>query len=89
VIGISLLAKIRSHLVDDVRDCWKWASVHWAIIVGGVTTYFAEPSNWSTVASTFYSIPPEYRMFVPPAFGFLVAVVPVLLRVWNQGKKNG
>ena len=88
MIGNGLLAKIRSHLVDDARQCWTWASIHWALLLGAVTTYFSEPSNWSSLASTFYSIPPEYRVFVPPAFGFLVAVIPIALRLWKQGKTN-
>jgi hypothetical protein len=68
---------------------WTFTSVHYVLVLGAITTYFSEPSNWSSLASTFYSIPPEYRGFVPPALGFLVGIVPVVLRLWNQGKKNG
>ena len=29
-----MLNWIKSHLVDDVKDAWKWFSV-WALLVGG------------------------------------------------------
>lgn len=85
--GNSIPAKIRSHLVEDYRRCWKWTTTHVAVVIGLVSAYFAEPSNWSSIASTFYSIPPEYRIIVPPVVGILVAFIPVALRAWKG--KNG
>lgn len=85
------IEKVRSHLVDDVEDCWRWASVHVAIISGGIAAYCADPNNWSGISGTLYSIPAEYRAFIPPALGFVVAFVPIAMRCWKQGTgpKNG
>lgn len=83
-----LLERIRSHMVDDANNAWTWASIHCALIMGVITAYFSEPANWSSLASTFYSVPPEYRAFVPPILGFIVAFIPTALRLWKQGKTN-
>ena len=85
---MDLLAKLRTHLVDDARHCWTWASVHCAVIFGGAAAYCADPNNWSTISSTLYGIPEEYRRFIPAGVGFLVAFVPIALRMWKQGKTN-
>jgi hypothetical protein len=89
VTGSSILARIRSHLVDDVRRVWTWATTYWHLIFGAVTAYCADPSNWSAISSTFYSIPAEYRMFVPYGVGFFIGVIPILLRIWKQPRRNG
>lgn len=77
------------HLVADWRRWWKLWSVQLGLALGALVALFGDPQTWVSIAQDLYSIPPEYRWFVPRIVGFAIGFAPTILRLWNQAKPKG
>ncbi|MPT48239.1 MAG: hypothetical protein E2598_07425 [Sphingobium sp.] len=81
---MKFIERLRSALVDDWRDCWRWLSVQAAIIAGAVAGWAAsEPEQFARMME---ALPPWAR----PLVGAGVAIIPIYLRIYRQeGRSDG
>ena len=60
-------------LIDNIRDSWKFLSVHvaaiWAIVIGGL---FADPT---LIVTAWNALPVEIRDLLPPWVRYVIAFV--------------
>lgn len=80
----AMLAKIEKRLVDDWKECWRWASMRFnalASILVGAALY-----NLDTLAAVLAMAPPEVRVFIPIPVMVALFVTVAALRLWKQNR---
>lgn len=81
-----ILTFARDHMVDDVRDWWRWWSVRLlALALAFQTLQLASPD---ALVAFWQSVPPSLRSMLPPWLDDLITVVLMLAalvaRHWKQ-----
>ncbi len=82
---MTLIGWIRSKLIDDAGNWWRYWSVRLGAVAStlvGVLLAYPE-----IVVRTLNELPPEIRSAFPPAFGVAMFVVVTIVRLYKQKSK--
>ncbi len=77
---------VAARLVDDWRDAWKWASVRLAALGGILTAILVASPDFAK--ELWDQLPAEIRATAPTWLPVLVTALPIIVRLYKQGKSD-
>lgn len=77
---------VSARLVDDWRDAWKWASVRLAALGGMIAAVAAAAPGFAR--ELWDQLPGEVRSTLPVWAPVLVTALPIIVRLYKQGKPD-
>lgn len=77
---------VAARVVDDWRNAWKWASVRLAALGGVIVAAITGAPGFAK--ELWDQLPQDVRTTLPVWAPVLVTALPILVRLYKQGKPD-